>query len=238
MVAELGQAREMLTHIRSNTMATSKDVKNCAWQLSELRSGATDRNGAVTSQAGSLLYLLSEDTKTSCQATLEVLGKSVTAIQEAIEKGVNPEKSLKRKFEAQEAEEKEEQERAKLAQLQQEKREKIYHPISGQAMFLTEGERRELYRSLHLMKEGDTPMAGMPASSAPPGTPAVGSFQHGFPPASTSWLWTTNDAHGTTNCACGTSIYACGTNIYASGTINFASDWSYPWDWKVDLCEE
>ena len=60
MVAELGQAREMLVHIRSNTMATSKDVKNCAWQMAELRSGATDPNGAVTSQAGSLLYLLSE----------------------------------------------------------------------------------------------------------------------------------------------------------------------------------
>ena len=74
MVAELGQAREMLTHIRSNTKEASKDIKNCTWQLSELRSGATDQNGAVTSQAGSLLYLLNEDIKTSCEAVLDVLG--------------------------------------------------------------------------------------------------------------------------------------------------------------------
>ena len=51
-------------------------------------------------------------------------------------------------------------------------------------MFLTEGERRELYKSLHLMKEGDVPMSAMPrdlsTSSSPPGIPAFGSFQ---PPA-------------------------------------------------------
>ena len=57
-------------------------------------------------------------------------------------------------------------------------------------MFLTEGERRELYKSLHLMKEGDVPMmSSMPTdplttpASSSPGIPAFGSFPHGFPPA-------------------------------------------------------
>ena len=54
-------------------------------------------------------------------------------------------------------------------------------------MFLTEGERRELFKSLNLMKEGDVPMATMQVppstTSSPPGMPTVGSFQHGFPPA-------------------------------------------------------
>ena len=147
MVHELYQVRDTLTHIRSNTKEASKDIKNCAWQLSELRSGAADQNGAVTSQAGSLLYLLNEDMKNSCQAVLETLGKSVTVIRETIEKGVHPDKSLKRKYEEdQQAEiqrQKDELERAKLAR-QQEPRERVYHPSTGQVMSLTEGEKREL----------------------------------------------------------------------------------------------
>ena len=80
--------------------------------MSELRSGTADQNGAVTSQSGSLLYLVSEDMKTSCQAVLDVLGKSVTPVQESTEKGVHPERSHKRKLElAQEAEEKEKREK-------------------------------------------------------------------------------------------------------------------------------
>ena len=84
---------------------------------------------------------------------------------------------------------KDELERAKLAKLQQERREKVYHPSTGQVMYLTEGEKRELYKSLQLLKESDTPMSGVPAapsttpSSHPPGMPAVGSFHPGFPPA-------------------------------------------------------
>ena len=75
MVAELGQAREMLVHVRSNTKDATKDLKNCAWQLSEFRSGATDQSGAVTAQSGSLLYLLSEDMKTSCHGGVGCYGK-------------------------------------------------------------------------------------------------------------------------------------------------------------------
>ena len=71
MVSELGQAREMLTHIRSNTMSTSKEVTNCTWQLSELRSGSADQSGAVSSQAGSLLFLLDENVKAAAQSVLD-----------------------------------------------------------------------------------------------------------------------------------------------------------------------
>ena len=51
MVNELYQVRETLTYIRTNTMSTSKEVKNCTGQLSELRSGATDQSGAVLIKA-------------------------------------------------------------------------------------------------------------------------------------------------------------------------------------------
>ena len=178
MVAELGQAREMLTHIRSNTMATTKEVKNCSWQMSELRSGATDQNGAVTSQAGSLLYLLSEDTKTECQATLEVLGKSVTAIQEAIEKGVHPEKSLKRKLEvAQEAEEKEKRERSMLFQ--------VIHPYTGEKMFLNQEQKTQFFLDLQSMGPEQFGKGGTIGTGSEPSTGGKGSYvvpSQGFPP--------------------------------------------------------
>ena len=53
-------------------------------------------------------------------------------------------------------------------------------------MYLTEGERRELYKSLQLLKEGDVPMAAgyqaPPAAPAHPlAMPSVGSFHPGFP---------------------------------------------------------
>ena len=111
-------------------MSTSKEVKNCTWQLSELRSGAADQSGAVSSQAGSLLFILDKNVKTATQSVLEALGKSVTAIQETIEKGVHPDKSHKRKFKAQEAEDKERMARQKLDQ--EGPKESFFHPFSGQ----------------------------------------------------------------------------------------------------------
>ena len=110
-----------------------------------------------------------------------------------MERGTHPLKSYKRKYEEEQQAEfqrqKEELERAKMPKFQQERREQVYHPTTGQVMFLTEGERRELYKSLHLMKEGDVPMSAVPVapsttpSSSPFGIPAVGSFHHGLPPA-------------------------------------------------------
>ena len=115
MVSELGQCREMLVHVRNNTKQATQDLKNVAWQMSELRAGGTDQKGAVTSQSGSMLYLISEDLKTSCQATLDALHKSVSAIQDSIEQGVHPERSHKRKMElALEEEEREKKKRAML----------------------------------------------------------------------------------------------------------------------------
>ena len=113
--------------------------------MSELRSGATDQSGAVTTQAGSMLYLVSEDLKTSCQAMLEALGKSVTAIQDSIEKGVHPERSHKRKLEiAHEEEEKEKRERSMLFP--------VIHPYTGERMYLNQEQKNQFF--LDLQKVG------------------------------------------------------------------------------------
>ena len=144
MVSELGQCREMLVHVRNNTKEAVKDLKNCAWQMSELRSGATDQSGAVTTQAGSMLYLVSEDLKTSCQAVLEAMHKSVTAIQDPIEQGVHPERSHKRKLEiAHEEEEKEKRERSMLFP--------VIHPYTGERMHLNQEQHNQFFLDLQKM---------------------------------------------------------------------------------------
>ena len=202
----LQQLEEYCKHVRGNTndlKGSASQIKNAAtniqWELSELRTGGkTASSGAVDSNGGSMLAAIGVAIQNEATNLLEgfnkialnlqsELGKS---IQESVERGTDPEKSLKRKYEdEQQAEfqrQKEELEQEKLLRQRQERREQVFHPSTGQVMWLTEGERRELYKSLHLMKEGDVPMgAGTPAPTAtaahPPAVPPVGSFHPGFP---------------------------------------------------------
>ena len=180
MVSELGQCREMLVHVRNNTKESVKDLKNCAWQMSELRSGATDQSGAVTSQAGSMLYLKSEDLKTSCQATLEAMHKSVTAIQNSIEQGVHPEKSHKRKLElAHEEEEKQKREKNMLIPM--------IHPYTGARMYLNQEQQKQFLIDLQSMGpeqfgKGGTTGAGTATGSEPSGGKGGYAPGQGFPP--------------------------------------------------------
>ena len=94
---ELQGIKDLCNHVRTNTLNTIKELKNVQWQVSEMRSGTTDANGAVSGNKGSLIYLMHEDMKTSVQSIMEALESSVKALQEAVQAGVNPEKSLKRK---------------------------------------------------------------------------------------------------------------------------------------------
>ena len=180
MVSELGQCREMLAHVRNNTKESVKDLKNCAWQMSELRSGATDQSGAVTGQAGSMLYLISEDLKTSCQATLEAMHKSVTAIQTSIEQGVHPEKSHKRKLElAHEEEEKQKREKNMLIPM--------IHPYTGARMYLNQEQQKQFLIDLQSMGpeqfgKGGTTGAGTATGSEPSGGKGGYAPGQGFPP--------------------------------------------------------
>ena len=169
MVSELGQCREMLVHVRNNTKQTTQDLKNVAWQMSELRSGAADQNGEVTAQKGSLLYLVSEDLKTSCQAVMDVLGKTVTAIQDSIEKGVHPEKSHKRKLEIahEEEEEKEKLQRSMVFP--------VIHPYTGDRMYLNQEQKDQFFADLQKMKPEEFGKGGAVGKGAATGSePSIG----------------------------------------------------------------
>ena len=130
------------------------------------------------------MYLVSEDMKTSCQAVLDVLGKSATLVQESIEKGVHPERSHKRKLElAQEAEEKEKRERSMMFP--------VIHPYTGARMFLNQEQKNQFFIDLQSMGpeqfgQGGTTGAGTATTIAP--SPGGGiSSASGFSSASRKW---------------------------------------------------
>ena len=178
---EIQDSKKILDHVRSNTLTTSKETKNAAWQVSELRSGSVDGKGSVSAQKGSLLYVISEDLRTATQSTMDALGKSVKAVNETIEAGVNPEKSLKRKYEeAQEQQELEDQKKeAERLQKEQEEKERqqismVMHPFTGQQMYLTGEQRDQFFRDLAAMKPTDFKVGTTPTNPTIPTT--------GFPP--------------------------------------------------------
>ena len=115
-----------------------------------------------SAQKGSLLYVISEDLKTATQSTFDALAKSVKSVNETIEAGVNPEKSLKRKFEEhQEQQRVEDQQRKPRDFRKNKKKEKrqqvtmVIHPYNGQQMYLTGEQRDQFFRDLAAMKPTD-----------------------------------------------------------------------------------
>ena len=62
----------------------------------------------------------SEDLKTSTQSLLDAMAKSVKALNETVEAGVNPEKSLKRKFQEYQEQQRVEDQKKEEARLQKE----------------------------------------------------------------------------------------------------------------------
>ena len=159
---EIQDSKKILDHVRSNTLTTSKETKNAAWQVSELRSGSVDGKGSVSAQKGSLLHVISEDLKTATQSTLDALGKSVKAVNETIEAGVNPEKSLKRKFEEHQEQQRveDQQKEAERLQKEQEERERqqvalVTHPYTNQQMYLTGEQRDQFFRDMAAVKPTD-----------------------------------------------------------------------------------
>ena len=188
---EVQDSKKILDHIRANTLTTSKETKNLGWQVSELRSGSVDAKGAVSAQKGSLLYVISEDLKTATQSTFDVLAKSVKSVNETIEAGVNPEKSLKRKYEEHQEQQRVEDQKKEAERLQKEQEEQerqqvtmVIHPYTGQQMYLTGEQKDQFFRDLATMKPSDFGPVGTGSLGAGtpsiPGTPPIPS--QNFPP--------------------------------------------------------
>ena len=189
---ELSGLKEVMGHARTNTMNQVKEMRNATWETRELRSSTTDTSGDTSASGGSLLLTIDKNLQAAANSCIEATEKMTSTLMEAIERAEKPEVSHKRRAEQELAEQ--ERKKAMLERQNQEPRHKCYHPISGQEMFLTSGERNELFKSLNLMQQGDEAMGPPPnphaappalyqsASGLPHGMPSTG-VPSGFPPA-------------------------------------------------------
>ena len=185
---EVQGTKGLLDHVRSNTLTTAKETKALGWQVSELRSGSTDSQGTVSSNKGSLLYIISEDLKTSTESVMGAMSTSVKNLKEIVEAGVNPEKSLKRKYDEYQEQQRVEDQKKEAERLQKEAEDQerqrlitMVHPYTGQQMQLTGEQRDQFFRDLATMKHTDF-VSNVPVGtgSMGAGTPPIPS--RGFPP--------------------------------------------------------
>ena len=139
----------------------------------------------MSAQKGSLLYIISEDLKTATQSMFDALAKSVKSVNETIEAGVNPEKSLKRKFEEHQEQQRVEDQKKEAERLQKEQEEQereqvtmMIHPYTGAHMYLTGEQKEQFIRDVATMKPSDFGPVGTGSMGA--GTPPIP--PQGFPP--------------------------------------------------------
>ena len=161
MMLELANSREVLSHIRGNTGTTNKKIGDLLWQIGELRSGGTQKDTADTN-GGSLLSVLEvqlDNIAVACSLKEEV-GKLSADLREAVERGVDPEKSLvvkKRK-------------EMKTPDPVPEKRVKYFNPVTGSAHEGTAAEREAHMKEWMAAYHGGTPNTPSGPSFVPPGS--------------------------------------------------------------------
>ena len=185
---EVQGTKGLLEDVRSNTLSTAKEAKDLKWHVSELRSGTVDAQGKVSSNKGSLLYLISADLKTSTESVMGAMATSVRNLKEIVEAGVNPEKSLKRKYEEHQEQQRVEDQKKEAERLQKEQEDQerqqmvmMIHPYTGARMYLTGEQKEQFIRDLATMKPSDF------GSHVPVGTGSMGAGtppipSQGFPP--------------------------------------------------------
>ena len=93
MMVEFANSREVLSHIRGNTGKVDKKIGDLLWQIGELRSGGTQRDTA-DQNGGSLLSVLEVQLGNIASSLKEEFGKLSADLRAAVERGVDPEKSL------------------------------------------------------------------------------------------------------------------------------------------------
>ena len=116
-------------------------------------------------------------------ATIEQLGKLSADLRDAIEKGTEPSKSLKRKHEEAEYAELLRQKEELQKEHERTKKYPITHPITQQQLFLTIDEQRKMFTDLASTKPED--FAGGHMGPSPTGSFSSGNpntVPSGFPP--------------------------------------------------------
>ena len=178
-----------------STYGLVKSASNSSWELRELRTGGTAKDsGEVDAQKGSLLATLGVLGENQMSATIEQLGKLSADLRDAIEKGTEPSKSLKRKHEEAEYAELLRQKEELQKEHERTKKYPITHPITQQQLFLTIDEQRKMFTDLASTKPedfagghmGPSPTGGFSSgnpNTVPPGFPPGVPVPTGYPVA-------------------------------------------------------
>ena len=135
MMSDLSGSRELISHIRSNTSTTNKKIGDLLWQIGELRTGGTqkdapDNNGG---SSGSLLSVVEVQLDNIATSLKEEFGKLSADLRAAVERGVDPDKSLVAK----------KTKEMKPIDPAPEKKFKYFNPLTGQALEGTVAERED-----------------------------------------------------------------------------------------------
>ena len=177
MMVEFANSREFLSHIRGNTGTTNKKIGDLLWQIGELRTGGTQKD-TPDNNGGSLLSVLEVQLDNIASSLKEEFGKLSADLRTAVERGVDPEKSLvvkKRK-------------EMKPTDPAPEQKVKYFNPLNGQPLEGTVAEREAHMREWMAAYQGGTPVTPSGPSFMPPGfgplptefVPPPGSFPPGY----------------------------------------------------------
>ena len=147
MMVEFANSREVLSHIRGNTGTTNKKIGDLLWQIGELRTGGSQKDTS-DNNGGSLLSVLEVQLDNIASSLKEEFGKLSADLRTAVERGVDPEKSLVVK------------KRKEMRPIDPapEKRVKYFHPLTGQALEGTAAEREAHMREWMAAYQGGTPV--------------------------------------------------------------------------------
>ena len=187
MMSEFSSSREVLSHIRGNTSTANKKIGDLLWQIGELRTGGTQKD-TPDNNGGSLLSVVEVQLDNITASLKEEFGKLSADLRAAVERGVDPDKSLVTK----------KRKEMKPIDPAPEKKFKYFNPLTGQALEGTVAEREAHMREWMGAYQGGTPVtpsapmgtSGAPASfMAPPGgygplptdfSPPAGTFPPGY----------------------------------------------------------
>ena len=158
MVSELSSSREFISHIRSNTSTANKKIGELLWQVGELRAGGTQKD-APDNNGGSLLSVLEVQLDNIATSLKEEFGKLSADLRAAVERGVDPDKSLVAK----------KRKEMKPIDPAPEKKLKYFNPLTGHAFEGTVAEREAHMREWMGAYQGGTPVTPI----TPMGTPTV-----------------------------------------------------------------
>ena len=169
VIHELNQTKQVAEHIRTNVNKVNREQKNTSGEIREMRTSSLSTDGTATVKGGSLLGALDISLSNGFHSVLEAMGRTTARLQSAIEAGVDPEKSFKRKAEELEVRQQEEQQKAEEGGPSSTKAPGI-PPTTGEMMMLKESENAQMMRDLADLPASSTPTVGFtaPPTGLPP----------------------------------------------------------------------